>query len=348
MRHLWTVIPLLLLLAAPARAAPGADQEQEEDDKGGPLRQASLFAEGSRVPWRGSQLVLRNALSAISLDRSAEQTHNPYFAMTWSLRPWWWFTDVIYARAQLDIIDELTDADETTYEGETLVDDLYLVVGGSGIWTIPYADVHLSASLGLTLPTSKASHARTLILGIGPGLRLSRTFPLLKGVAVGYNLRVTPRLHRYTTAERETPLIPGRPDLVNTGRRNPATRLTQIVDVSVRILDWLGASLAMGHAIDWLYDLERAPPEVSYQVVEDQDRRFLTYFELAVSFRPLDLLEIGVGYTALHPQLAPDSTRYVPFFNRYSVLFVDLKLHAEGVVTRIRKTIDKTYGRTFQ
>jgi hypothetical protein len=332
-----------LVLSASVRADPKHDKEEE---KGGPLRQASLFTGASKVSWRGSQLVLRNALSAISLDRSAEQTYNPYYAMTWSFRPWWWFGDKFFVRAQLDVIHELTEPDETTFEREALLDDLRLVAGGSGLWTIPFAGVHLSADLALILPTSKASRGRTLVLGLGPGLRLSRAFALFGyrsgGLIVGYNLRVTPYFHRYTTAERETPLIPGCSSggcdvYLNTGKRNPVARLAQIVDVSVRILDWLGASLVLGHAVDWLHEIGAAPPEVTYQAVDDQGARYLTFFELTASFRPVDLLEIGVGYSALHPQLAPDSSYYVPFFNRYSVFFVDLKVHAEALVTRVRR-----------
>jgi hypothetical protein len=347
------VLALALVFSAPTRAAPdhgaagGHSEESEEEESSGPLRQASLFtAASSPVPWRGSQVVLRNAVTAISLDPSAEQTYNPYYAMVWSFRPWWWFGDRLYVRAQLDVIHELTEPDETTYRNEALLDDLHLVLGGAELWRVPYADVSVAASLLLTLPTSKASRARTLVLGIGPGLRLSRAFPVLEGLAVGYNLRVTPRFHRYTTSERETPLIPGCASGVtscdaylNTGVRNPALRLSQSVDASLRVLDWLGVALAVGHAIDWLYHVGDEPVGMTYQPIDDQDRRFLTFLELAVSFRPLDLLEIGVGYSAVHPQLAPDSSYYVPFFNRYSTFFVDLKLDGEGVVSRIRRTL---------
>lgn len=353
-RTCWIVILLALSPAAPARAERVVPDQPEPTDEatreatseatgeatneaGGLLRQASLFSPGSNVPWRGSQFVLRNALAPISLDAGVDQTHNPYYAMTWSFQPWWWFTEQIFVRARLDVVHELTEADDTTYDGEALVEDLRLVVGGSGLYTIPYAGVNVSADLVLTLPTSKASHARTLLMGIGPGLRLSRSFPLLKGLVVGYNLRFTPRLFSFTTSERETPLVPGRPETLGTGTRNPYFRFTQMADASVKILDWLGASLVLGHAIDWLYGVGEA--EVSLETLPNQDRHFLTYFELALSFRPLDELEIGVGYSALHPQQRPDSSYYVPFFNRYSVLFVDLKVHAEAVVTRVRRIL---------
>jgi len=341
MRHGIAALALHLAIVLPsaARAAP-ADQ----GETGGPLSQASLFSGETRAPWRGSQVVLRNALSAITLAPDAEQTYNPYYAMTWSFRPWWWFKDWLYVRAQLDVIHELTEADETTYEGEALLDDLRLVVGGADLYTIPWVGVHVSTDLVLTLPTSKASLARTLVMGIGPGARLSRAFPVLRGLIVGYNLRVTPWLHRYTTAERESPLIPGCSAgptgcdaYLTTGERNPTVRLTQAVDVSVRVLDWLAASLALGHAVDWIHGLSEA--EVSHEAVDDVGARYLTFLELDVSFRPIDLLEVSVGYSALHPQLAPDSTYYAPFFNRYSIFFVDLKLQAEGLVSRIRRIV---------
>lgn len=352
---------ILILLAAAASApvlakgdaAPrgatgdkGGKAAAEDSDEGAALRQTSVFGGASKAPWRGSQIVMRNELSAVSLDPSADLTYNPYFAMSWSFRPWWWFTDKLYVRAQLDVTRELTQADDTTYADEALLQDIRLIGGGSGLYTIPYAKVLVSADLALTLPTSKASQARTLVLGIGPGVRLSRSFDVLGGLVVGYGLRVTPYLHRYATSERETPLIPGcgvQPGgcdpYLNTGLRNPAARLTQSADVSLRILDWLGAGLAVGHAVDWLRSIGGEPAAVSLQPQDAQDQRYLTFMELEVSFQPLDELEIGVGYSALHPQLAPDSSYYVPFFNRYSTLYVDLKLHVENLVSRIQRMV---------
>lgn len=311
------------------------------DKKGGPLTQSSLFISGSakEAPWRGSQFVWRTAISALTLDRGSEQTYNPYAAMTFGFRPWWWFTEHIYVRGNLDVTRELTEADTNTYEGEATVSDLLLFVGGAALYTIPVVGVHVSADLALTVPTSKLSRAQTLVLSLAPGLRLSRSFAWRGGISLGYNLRLTPRFYRYTTAQRETPLIPGCASgcgeaFYNLGARNPYLRLSQSADVSIKFLPWLGASLVVGHAVDWLY---AAADDGASSTVEDASSTHLTFFEAAVSFRPLDLLEIGVGYSALHPQLAPDSSRYVPFFNRYSVFFVDLKLHAQGVVSRVRR-----------
>lgn len=341
MRLSW-VLAMAFGMAILPRMARAADPE-DAAKKGGPLTQSSLFATGTaaETPWRGSQFVWRTSMSAITLDRGAELTYNPYAAMTFSFRPWWWFTERFYLRGQFDVTRELTEADTTTYDKEATVSDLRLVAGGAALWFIPGVGVQVSADIALTLPTSKVSQAQSLLLSIAPGLRLSRAFAWRGGISVGYNLRVTPRLYRYTTAQRESALIPGcilgcSDSFYNLGTRNPYLRLSQSIDVSAKILAWLGVYLAFGHAIDWIYDATTAAGG-SLQTLDDVSARHLTFFELGVTFRPLDLLEIGLGYSAIHPQLAPDSSHYVPFFNRYSAFFLDLKVHAQGVVSRIRR-----------
>ncbi|PIE18967.1 MAG: hypothetical protein CSA65_03625 [Proteobacteria bacterium] len=318
---------------------------EDADKKGGPLTQSSLFVSGSaaEAPWRGSQFVVRTSVSALTLDPGAEQTYNPYAAMTFSFRPWWWFTEHYFMRGTLGIIRELTDADFNTYEGEATLTDLRLIVGAAGLWTIPWVGIHVSVDLAFTLPTSKLSQAQTLALSIAPGLRLSRAFRWRGGINMGYNLRLTPRLYRYTTAERESPLISScttdcTEALFNLGRRNPYLRFSQSVDISAKFFDWLGAYVAAGHAVDWLYDAKE-DPGAAPSPVEDASATYLTFFELAVTFRPLDLLEIGLGYTVVHPLRAPDSSYYVPFFNRFSAFFVDVKIHVQGVVSRLKRIL---------
>ncbi len=302
-----------------------------------------LNSADSSAPWRGSQIVFRNSFSINSLDRSAELTYNPYYAISWSFKPRWWFGDHVFVRAGIDLTRELTEADEETYSGETVVGDLVLVGGISKFYTIPWVGVDMSADLVLTTPTSKVSQARTLNLGIGPGLRLSKTFKLLKALIVGYNLRVTPYSHRKTTSERETPLISGCiaseggcDAFLNTGVRNPALRLVQVGDVTLVILDWLGVSISFGHVIDWLYSIDNDDPRVSYQPQEPADQRFLSIFEVEAFINPMDSLEIGLGYSTVNPQLAPDSTYYNPFYNRYTRIYLDLRLRVDGLISQIK------------
>jgi hypothetical protein len=46
-------------------------------------------------------------------------------------------------------------------------------------------------------------------------------------------------------------------------------------------------------------------------------------------------LEVGLGYETVSPQLAPDSTYYNPFYNRYTTLYLDLRLEVDGLVAQI-------------
>jgi hypothetical protein len=299
-------------------------------------------SESTKAPWRGSEFVYRNVFSAISLDPSAELSYNPSFAMSFSFRPSWWFTDQLYVRANLDLVREITEADDTTYADEALLGDLILTAGYAPVVTIPVVDIAVSADISLQVPTSKVSQARSLALGIGPAVRLSRSFDLLSGLSVGYSLRATPLIHQSTTAELESPLIPGCSAsgggcdaYLHSGLRNAQFRLQQLFYVSARMLDWLSLSVTYGLWIDWLYPIDRDDPRISAQTIEPQDQRYASVWEVEVLFSPMPALKIGVGTSTLGPQLAPDSSYYNPFYNRYTTIFVDLHLDVAGLISQI-------------
>ena len=312
----------------------------------GTVKKSAVAADKKLVPWRGSEVVLRNSFSGVSLDPANDLTYNPYYGMTWSFRPWWWFTKSFYLRAQLDVDQELTNSDITTYDNEALLGDLQLAAGFSNVVMIPKVKIGISFDLILTFPTSKASQARTMVMGIGPGMRVSRSFKVLKGLSVGYGVRVTPTIHRYSTGELDTPLIPGCSvssggcdSALNTGLRNQVVRLTHYADFSVKFLSWFGMSLSVGQAIDWLNPLGDSPEDVSLKQAEPDNQRYLTFFDLQFAFKPHKTFEVALGYSALHPQLAPNSRYYVPFFNRYSAVYLDLKLKIDGLVAAIKRSV---------
>jgi len=323
-----SLLLLVLFLAVPAARAEDFLTQVKSDR--------------ARAPWRGSEFVYRNVFSAISLDPSAELTYNPSYAMSFSFRPSWWFTDQLYVRANLDVVRELTEADDTSFANEALLGDLVLTAGYAPVVTIPVVDIAVSADLALQVPTSKASQARTLALGIGPGVRLSRSFDLLSGISAGYSLRAMPRIHQSTTAELETPMIPGCSAssggcdaYLHTGVRNAQFRLQQLFYVSARMLDWLSLSVTYGLWIDWLYPIDIDDPRISAETIKPQDRRYASVWEVEVLFEPLPAFKIGVGTSTLGPQLAPDSTYYNPFYNRYTTIFVDLHLDVAGLISQI-------------
>ena len=325
----------------PAAALAGPVAPAESDEGGEITLVADLDTDEDLAPWRGSQISYVNEVGVVSFDPSSDLTYNPYWLMTWAFQPRWWFDETWNAGARLDLSREVTEADDRTYSGETWVHDLLLTAGASRFYTIPGAGIALSADLVLTLPTSKLSQARTLALGIGPGVRIGREFDLgpAGSLSLGYRVRFTSFLHRITTSELETPIIPscsgfdgGCDEFVNTGVRNTQWRVQHGVSIAWQVFDWFGVSTGFEHIVSWLYDITKDDERVSWQPEDDIDARYSSAFDVELTFLPWSPIEIGVGYVTLSPQLAPDSTYYNPFYNRYSTLYVDIRFLVDGLI----------------
>jgi hypothetical protein len=335
-----------LLLCPPAARA--ADPAGGGDEDGGEINlEAPVEPEEELAPWRGSEFSYRNVATVSGMDRSAELTWNPDWAMEFGFKFRWYFDEHWFAGARLEVTREVTEADDTTYAGEAWLQDLRLSGGGARFVTIPGVGIDLSADVTLTLPTSKVARARTLYLGIGPNVRLSRSWELGGDWQVGYHVRFNSYFHEATTAERETPLIPtcassgaGCESFVNTGLRNAQWRVQHGVDLSYQPLEWLGFSAAFEHIVDWLYPIEGDDPRISWENESPTDLRHASAFEVEATFAPIPALEIGVGYSTISPQLAPDSTYYNPFYNRYTTLYLDLRLEIEGLVDQLTEAFE--------
>jgi len=334
----------LLLCPSAARAA---DPAGGGDEDGGEINLEAPAEPEDLAPWRGSEFSYRNVATIRGMDRSAELTWNPYWAMEFGFKFRWYFDEHWFAGARLEVTREVTEADDTTYAGEAWLQDLLLSGGGTRLVTIPGVGIDLSADVTLTLPTSKVSQARTLYLGIGPDVRLSRSWELGGEWEAGYHVRFNAYFHEATTAERETPLIPtcassgrGCEAFVNTGLRNARWRVQHGVDLSYQPLDWLGFSAAFEHIVDGLYPIEGDDPRISWENESPTDLRHASAFEVEATFAPIPALEIGIGYSTISPQLAPDSTYYNPFYNRYTTVYLDLRLEIEGLVEQLTEAFE--------
>ncbi|MDI7268163.1 MAG: hypothetical protein QME96_09235 [Myxococcota bacterium] len=334
-----------VLLVAPGAAGAATAQASgdEEPEAEGEISLVPGEEEAGLVPWRGSEIIYNNDVGLNGLDRSSDLTWNPYWAMTWRFKPRWWFDDTWYVRARLDLSREVTQADDRTYSGETWVHDLFLYAGASDFYTIPVVDIGLSADVILTTPTSKVSRARTLALGIGSGVRIGRSFSFgaAGDLSVDYHVRFSSFLHRYTTSELETPIIPscarsgsGCDEFINTGERNVQWRVQHGVGVSWEPLEWLEASVGFEHVVSWLYPIEGEDPRISHEAEDDTDRRYASDFYAEAVFAPWAPIRIGLGYGTISPQLAPDSTYHNPFYNRYSTIYLDLRIEVDGLVAQ--------------
>ncbi len=329
-------LPILaLVLMTSVIPSTGAATEVEEEVR------AESETSLAKAPWRRSVFVYRNAMSLNSIDPSAELTYNPYYSMSYSAQPWWWFDDHIFVRARLDLSQELTNADVTTYENEALLGDFSVATGYANIYTIPVAEIVLGADILVTAPTSKSSLARTKILGIMPGIGMRRSFDLLGGLSVGYRGRFGATLHQHTTSERETPLVPGCIGssegcgaFLSTGVRNSQYQMSHTLNAGLSIYDWLEVGAYYSFIVSYLYDIEKDDPRISHLAQEPQNVRYMSMFEASVTVNPLPYLGVSLGLSTVSPQLAPDSTYYNPLYNRYTTVFLDMQFSIEDLITQ--------------
>jgi len=287
-------------------------------------------------------MLYRNAASAISFDKGADLTYNPYYAMTLQFSPRWWFGKYVGLSADADITREITEADDTTKAGEWWLGDVQAGVAVRAP-TIPLVGIDTMAKVSAFAPTSKISRARTLILGLKPELMVSRTFPLLSGLTLAYVVQGTRFFHDYTTSQREVPLIPGCAAglggcdrFVNLGLRNPEWRLTNAVALSMDFFPWLGISADAAIVVDWLYAQEEVDPQVSFEPQEGTDQRYTMAYSVELYGKPMPSVGLALGVSTVNPQLKPDSTPREPFVNRYTTVYFDVRFHIDGFIAQLR------------
>lgn len=345
-----SLLVLGMLSTAPSQAScEEIGAEVSLEGEAGPVRDTEW-----KPSFRGSAFTYRNVATAISFARDAEPTYNPYYAMAFTFSPRWWVGDIFNASLDFTILREITESDWTTRDGEAAVSDLRLTLGASDFVTVPVLGIDLGASLGLVAPTSKASQARTMVIGIRPGISLSRTFPVLSGLVLSYGFSATKVFHEATTAQREEPEIAGCVGsaggceaYMNTGVRNASWGLSNSFALNLQLVEWLGigASFAVIHS--FLCDQEDTG------IVHDEGTgidaasgddlggsgesvRYSMAYGLEVAVKPIPALGIAIGAQTANPQLSPDSTYEKPFFNRYTAIYLDLTLDFGGIATSLR------------
>ena len=179
-----------------------SDEVEEADEVGleGQTFQGSEQVWENALPFRGTTITYENIFNAYQLNRGNELTYNPYYAMSLSIRPRWYFTDALSLRLRFDVEGELTDADTTTNYHETRASDLYVDLVYNPIVTIPRLELDVGAGLRMQFPTSLESQAETRYLALGmpifgsPGSSTCST-----GFVFAYAFRYMKYLNRYTT-----------------------------------------------------------------------------------------------------------------------------------------------------
>jgi hypothetical protein len=355
---------ILTLLIFVGVQPAGADEAASKDDGGAT---ASVSLEASAKPeakedgppkdlpfYRGSALSYRNTVSAISFNKDAEPDYNPYYLMTFGIAPRFWTGEKGYLNLNIDISREITESDWTTQAGETILGDISFGAGLANLYKIPVLGIGISTSVSFIVPSSKGSQARTMILGIKPGLSLSRRFDVLSGLSLGYNLGATKTFHEYTTVQREDSMIEDikqsaivntrtMASYMNTGVRNASWGLTNMFTAGLEFVSWLGMGINVGVAHSFLYEFEddyeglygEDEVDISYENTDASNVRYTMIYGADLHSTPIPSLSISLGASTANPMLSPDSTYESPFVNRYTAIYLDLRLDIAGLVSQL-------------
>jgi len=310
-----------------------------------------------KVPWRNSLIVYKNQFSAISLDKSAEPQYNPYYINSFSFLPRYYIKDDLSLRLRLDLEIELTTADDTDYAHEWVVSDLSLEFNyAPSVLKIPLLDVAVNPSLRLYFPTSKASQARSMIMALGPGLAFRRQFALLKGnwlssIGLSYSFRAVKYFNEYTTRVLSDPdaismghANPSRSDFYSDPRRNTDWRFYNGFNLLLQVHEKVSFSASLFLINDLLYGLSELDMEDYVNVVgldktipaSDVNSKMALWSVFDISYDALDWLWLSIGVSTFHPQQAPDSTNYDPFFNRFTQVYFDITLPVDRVISKVQ------------
>lgn len=310
-----------------------------------------------KYPFRNSSFEFTQGLNALALDRGAELTYNPNYYWLFRFAPRYYLTKKINLRLRLGLATEWTNADDTTAYHEPMWEDTILSGVYSNLVTIPGAKVSVSPSIQLTLPTSKASQARTLYMGVGVGFALARTFKLPKGmeIALNYSFRYTKNLNKYSTLQYDSPTIvtcsgAGGDDcgrFLHAGGRNPSMQFANIFagewsitkrwkfDAQFWVMNSLLYPLTAGSATLAGGDTLDVPADPNFNV----NHRAAFVYGLGITYEPHPTIAIGFGTFTFNPQLTEDSRYRAPFFNRYTEFNLTTTINLDRVVAGIHRKV---------
>jgi hypothetical protein len=328
-------------------------------------------AEGSvaddKVPWRGSQISYGVAMSALSVapnfvEPGSPKTdlaprgaymYNAYVGHRVGITPEWHFNDQFYLGARFFLSQEFTDSDTTTYKHEFEASDLWLDAAWAG-WKEPKTGIKMSGTLRFAFPTSKASQAVGRVMNIGPGLNLSRAFPVMNGLILGYGARFTYRFNRFQTAHNQGPSIaqcgvagfdPDCPTINSSGGR--ASMFDVFHGPSLVLIPHERVTIYLGFYMQYAYLPKLAPttsdqfgqpvPDLSLHTdtTGPQWRNFWGA-NISVSYQAWDTVGFTLGAFSFDSQLDTQGRYRFPVFNRSTVVSIDMSVDIESLIRNIK------------
>ncbi|MBW2735349.1 MAG: hypothetical protein JRH20_23440 [Deltaproteobacteria bacterium] len=287
--------------------------------------------------YRGSMVTYENVFSAYSLSEGAQQSYDPYYAMSLTFLPQIWLRDDMFVQARLGAEVELTLSESTDTKREPVLTDLSFTYMWTGAYTIPGAKIVISPNARMRFPTSKVSQARSMLFSIASGFSLTRSFKLHSGkffnnLILNYGFRVEKPFNEYTT--RQVDVACGninRPECLHSGSRNINWRFSNAFTLRTNAHAKVILTLQVGLINDLLYeggemDKVLADGSVISIPATTNNHNALVQAAFDVTVPVAKWLYLSGGLMSFHNQLNPDSTRQFPLLNRDMMFYVDATL----------------------
>ena len=297
--------------------------------------------ETSEAVYRETEVTYRNTVTARSFNKSADLTYNPYYAMELDAALVFWVHPKVSTTLDFTLSREITNSDETTRKGEVQLADIFWQAAVRNLNPIPAVGIEAVPSVRLYVPSSKVSKARTMMLGLRAQLQLIKRFDVLRGLAVFYSVAVRKDFHELTTAETELPLIytPGSTrsadSFFNTGRRNVSVTLFNRLGLALDFTKIIGVEILAEIRHGFLYDIEYEDPRISHEAQHSENVRYQMMYQGEIYGRIGKAWTLALGFLTKNDQLAGDATYEAPFFNRYTAVYLDVRLNAAGLASQL-------------
>lgn len=251
------------------------------------------------LPFRGTSFTFGQTLSSDSLLKSEYQSYNPSYSFGFSLDLMWHFNRTFSLRLNQELAVELTDSDSTTDNRMPLLSDTFATFDAKVVdqkvssdfeWTL-----HTSGSL--SAPTSLASQAATMVLGMRFGVAGGLTWPkIMSGlganVTAGYQ-------HRFTTSnvpqyEAEYPCSAGSASMTMCSQMGTGSNIRNAITLGatgdLRLNEAWGLSLGVSHV--W----KRGADLADWSYTSDDGQTITLPDESVTHWRNSTTLIAGVGF----------------------------------------------------
>lgn len=333
------VLGVVLFAASVHVAAASGVRAQDKDSVLKPS-DAKLDA----LPFRGSSFSFGQSLSANTLSRGSQLSYNPAYAWDFSVYLNWQIDDKTQLALAQDLSIEWTDADDTYGSQRWYLNDTMLSLGRDlyrdDINSEMSWDLHGGGAL--LAPTSLASQAQTMILGVRVNTAAGFILPkVVNGLRFGGILSY---LHKFTSSnvlivDEPYPCFSGSGDLCSQSGGATVARdsIRAQVIVELSVSEKWGFALSGHHTWRRGADLADTDLETATgEPIELNDGDFnhwrgTWFFDLGVSYNALSWLGLGFGLSNEFSELGPDGDQRDPLHSTDMLFHLDVSLRLDEI-----------------